>query len=40
MEHLFPYIIETKPYKGTQLTLKDIAKLANLGYSTVLHKFK
>jgi hypothetical protein len=40
MEHLFPYITNNEPYKGTQITLKDISKIVNLGYSTILHKFK
>ena len=40
MEHLFPFISESIPYKGTLLTLKDIAKIVDLGYSTILHKYK
>jgi len=40
MEYLFPLIVSNTPYKGTILSLKDVAKIVDLGYSTILHKFK
>lgn len=40
MEHIFPYIATNTAYKGTVLTLKDVAKIVDLGYSTILHKYK
>jgi thiamine monophosphate synthase len=40
MQYLFPYAANQEPYKGNVLTLKDIGKIVDLGYSTVLHKYK
>jgi hypothetical protein len=40
MEYLFPYVLNNIPHEGTTLTLKDVSKIADLGYSTILHKYR